>query len=142
MASHVQEVARAHGVVGVEEDLAEAGEICAAGNLGQDGRSPLHLRLAADAGGEAQSEQPLAGEGGADAHEPAMMEEGEAGAGARSAWSSVDLTRSPHERVARDAGGVRELVDEDVVHAGLARSRYLDSELGVDGLADGHSALG
>src|SRR5215467_14740286 len=141
MASHVEEVARAHGVVGVEEDLTEAGEICAAGDLGQDGRAPLHLRLAADAGDEAQPEQPLAGEGGADAHEAAMMEEGEAGAGARSARSRVDLPRPPHERVARDAGGVRELVDEDVVHGGLARARYLDTELGVDGVAYRHSAL-
>src|SRR5215470_6460774 len=142
MASHVEEVTRAHGVIGVEKDLAEAGEICATGDLGQDGRPPLYLRLAADAGGEAQSEQPLAGEGGADAHEAAMMEEGKACAGARSARSGVDLARPPYERVARDAGGVRELVDEDIVHGGLARSRYLDMELGVDGVAYGHSALG
>src|SRR5262249_57997165 len=141
MASHVEEVTRAHGVVGVEKELTEAGEICAAGDLGQDSRPPLHLRLATDAGGEAQPEQPLAGEGGADAHEAAMMEEGKACAGARSARSGVDLARPPYERVARDAHGVRELVDEDVVHGGLARARYLDTELGVDGVAYRQSPL-
>src|SRR5262249_26572692 len=75
MASHVEEIARTHGVVGVEKDLAEAGEICAAGDLGQDGRPPLHLRLAADAGGEAQAEKALADEGGAHPQAAAMMVE-------------------------------------------------------------------
>src|SRR5262249_50463788 len=125
MASHVEEIARAHGIVGVEEDLTEAGQVRAARDLGQNGRPPFYLRLAADAGGETEAEQPLADEGGADAQEAAMVEEGETRARARPARSRVDLARSPHECVARDGGGVGKLVDEDIVHARLARPRNL-----------------
>jgi len=71
-----------------------------------------------------------------------MVEEGEARAGPRPARRGVDLARPPHECVARDGGGVRKLVDEDVVHAGLAYPRDLDAELGIDGVAHGHPALG
>jgi hypothetical protein len=37
--------------------------------------------------------------------------------------------------------GVRQLVDEDVVHLGLPKSGDLDVQLGIDGLADCHPAL-
>src|SRR5262245_42855453 len=102
MASHVEEVARAHGIVGVEENLAEAGEVRAARDFGQDGGVALDERLTADACGEAEAEQALADEGGADAQETAMVKEGEARTRPRPARRGVDLARPPHERVAGD----------------------------------------
>src|SRR5262249_50927554 len=131
--SYVQKEAGPHRVVGIEHDLAEAGQVRSPGDLGQDGRPPaLCHRLAADPGCEAQPEQALADERGADAHEAPMVEEGQACARARPARGGIDLARAPDERVGRDAVGVWELVNEHVVHARLAEARYLDLELSVD----------
>ena len=71
-----------------------------------------------------------------------MMEEGQARARARPTGGGVDLARTPDEGIARHAAGIRQLVDEHVVHARLAEILCLDLELGVDRVADGHAPLG
>src|SRR5689334_2797494 len=140
-ASRVEQEAVPERVGGIEQELAEAGEIGGAGDLGQDGRAPLYPRLARDASREVETEQPPADQCRADGHETAVMKERHARARARAAWRRVDLARAPYERVGRHAVGVRQLVDEDVVHLGLAKSGDLDVQLGIDGLADCHPAL-
>src|SRR4029450_11062890 len=138
-----EQVHGAHRVVGTEQELAEAREVRGAGDLGQDRRPPVFQhRLATDPGGEAEAEQPFADERGADAHETPMMEEGEACARARPTRGGVDLARTPDEGVARHPAGIRQLVDEHVVHARLPEIRCLDLELGVHCVAYGHAPLG
>src|SRR5438552_3840490 len=72
---------------------------------------------------------------------PAVMEERHPRAGPGSAGRRVDLPRSPHERVRRDARAVRQLVYEHVVDADLAEARHVHLELSIDGLANGHASL-
>src|SRR5919106_2395771 len=140
-ASRVEQEAVPERIGGGEQGLAEAREIGRAGNLGQNGRAPLDQGLARDAPGEVEPEQPPADERRADRHETAVMEERHARARARAARRRVDLARAPHERIGRHAVGVGQLVDQDVIHAGLPEPGDLDMELGVDRLADRHSAL-
>src|SRR5207244_1699413 len=84
---------------------------------------------------------PAARDARAHTHEAAMMEQRHARAGARPTRRRVDLARTPHERVRRYTAAVRQLVDEDVVHAGLAETGHVHLELSVDGLADRHASL-
>src|SRR5262245_60089639 len=58
--SRLEEVAAAHGVVGVEPELARAREVGGARDLGQDGPPSLDLGEAGDAAREVEAEQPLA----------------------------------------------------------------------------------
>src|SRR5712664_1855501 len=118
--SRLEQVAGPHGIVRIEQELAHAGEVGGAGDLGQDRAAPFHLGLAGDPAREVEPEEPAAHERGADPHEPAVMEERHARARARSARRGVHLARTPHERVGGHAVAVRQLVDEDVVHARLA----------------------
>src|SRR5215813_1244073 len=141
MASRVEQVAAAQRIGRIEVELAEAREICGPGYLGQDGGPAVHLREAGDARRELESEEAFADVRGANAHEPSMVEEGQPGARARSAGRGVNLAGAPHERVARDAVSIRQLVDEHVLHARLAGSRDLDLELRIDRVTDGHASL-
>src|SRR2546422_3299439 len=70
------------------------------------------------------------------------MEERHARTRARPARRGVDLSRTPPEGVRRHAGGVRELVDEDHLHARLAEAWHVDPELSVDRLPDRDAARG
>src|SRR2546426_1975804 len=139
--SRVEEEPGAHGIGRIEEELAEAGEVCRPGDLRKDRATPLHRGLPRDAPREVQPEQAAAHEGRADGHHAAVVEERHARARAGAARRRVDLARTPDERVRRHAVRVRQLVDEHVVHAGLAHARDVDPELGVHGLANRHPAL-
>src|SRR5437899_1721635 len=97
--SRPEEVACAHRILGIEHELAHAGEVGGAGDLRKDRASPLDLGLAGDPAPEVESEQPSADERRPDPHETPMMEERHPRARARPARSRVDLTRAPHEGV-------------------------------------------
>src|SRR5437899_488667 len=140
--SPLEEVAVPHRVVRIEEELAEAGEIGGAGDLRKDCRLALDVGLAGDSAREVEPQQPATRDRRADAHQAAVMEERHARARARAAGGGVDLARAPHQRVRRHAGDVRELVNEDVVHARLAETGNVDPELCVHRLADCHATLG
>ena len=58
MGSGVQEEAGAERIVGIEEQLAEAGEIGGAGDLREDGGSPLHDGLPRDAARKSSPSRP------------------------------------------------------------------------------------
>src|SRR5882724_834714 len=141
LASRVEEEPGADGVGRIEEELAEAGEVRRPGDLRKDRGPPLHRGLPRDAPREVQPEQAAAHEGRADVHHAAVVEERHARARAGAAGGGVDLARAPDERVRRHAVLVRQLVDENVVHAGLAHARDFDAELGVHRLANRHAAL-
>src|SRR5262245_65281570 len=99
----LEEVAGGQGIVGIEQDLAQTGQVRGAGDLGQDGGTPVDFRLPRDPTGEAQAEQSLAYQRGPDAHQPPMVKEREPRAGAGSARGGVDLARPPDEGVSRHA---------------------------------------
>src|SRR2546422_1812871 len=107
--SHPEEVACAHRILGIEHELAHAGEVGGAGDLRKDRASPLDLGLAGDPAPEVESEQPSADERRPDPHETPMMEERHPRARARPARSRVDLTRAPHEGVGRSEEHTSEL---------------------------------
>ena len=71
-----------------------------------------------------------------------MVKEGHARARAGAAGRRIDLARAPDEGVRRYAIGAGQLVNEDVVDRRLPEAGHLDLKLRVDGLADGHAALG
>src|SRR5207245_7862722 len=83
--SRLEQVAGPHRVVGIEEELAEAGEIGGAGDLRKDRAPALDQGLAGDAAGEVEPEQPAARDRRAHAHQTTVVEEGHARAGARPA---------------------------------------------------------
>src|SRR5262245_23016109 len=56
--SGVEQEAGPQRVGGIEQELAEAGEIGGAGDLGQDRRAVLHAGFAGDAAREVEAEQP------------------------------------------------------------------------------------
>src|SRR5881397_3622639 len=140
--SRLQEVARAHRILGIEQELTEAGEVRGAGDLREDRPMGLDRGLAGDPASEIEAEQPPADERRPDSHEAPVMEERHPCARPRPARRRVDLTRTPHEGVGGHAGGVRQLVDEHVIDRRLAKARHDDLELGIDRLADGRAPLG
>src|SRR5262249_20666212 len=73
--SRVEEESGSHGIVRIEQELARAGEVGGAGDLRKNGRPAFEARLAGDASGEVQAEQPAAHDRGTDGHEPAMVEQ-------------------------------------------------------------------
>src|SRR5256886_1053617 len=141
-ASRVEEESGPHGIGRIEQELAEAGEIGRPRDLRQDRGAPLHRALSRDAPREVEAEEPAAHERVADGHHAPVVKQRHARARAGAAGCCVHLARAPHERVGRHALRVRELVDEDVVHGGLAHARDVDAELSVHRLADGHPTLG
>src|SRR5262245_9380817 len=142
MGLRLEEESGAHGIVGVEEELAEAGQVRGAGNLRKDRAAALEHGFAGDAAGEVEAQQPPARDARARAHEPAVVEERHARAGSRAAGCRVDLARPPHERVRRDTRAVGQFVHEDVVDARLAEARHTHLELGIDRVAHRHAPLG
>src|SRR2546422_8928113 len=139
--SCLEKVAGSHRVVGIEEELAEASEVGGAGDLRKDRAPALDFALPGDSAPEVEPQQPATRDRRADAHQATVMEERHARAGARAAGGGVDLARAPDQRVRRHAGDVRELVNEDVVHAHLAETGNVDPELCVHRLADCHAPL-
>src|SRR5438093_2181156 len=75
IASRVEQVARAHGIGRIEQELAEPGEVRRPGDLRQDRGLAVERGLARDASGEVEPEEPAAHERRADAHEPAAVEQ-------------------------------------------------------------------
>src|SRR5438874_10392884 len=140
--SRVEEESGPHGIGRIEQELAEAGEIGRPRDLRQDRGAPLYRALSRDAPREVEAEEPAAHERVADGHHAAVVKQRHARARAGAAGCCVHLARARHQRVGRHALRVRQLVDEDVVHGGLADARDVDAELGVHRLADGHPALG
>src|SRR6266446_8572243 len=141
MGSRLEEESGSNRIVGIEEELAESGEVRGSGDLRQDRAPALDRGLAGDAAREVETQEPAARDAPAHRQEPAVMEERHPRAGPGSAGRRVDLPRSPHERVRRDARAVRQLVYEHVVHADLAEARHDHLELSIDGLANGHASL-
>src|SRR5260370_18409113 len=140
-ASRVEEESGSHGVGRIEQELAEAGEIGGPGDLRQDRRAPLHRALPRDAPREVEAEQPAAHERVADGHHAPVVEQPHARPPAGAPGRRVHLAPAPHQRLWGHALRVRQLVDEDVLHGGLAHPRDVHPELGVHRLADGHPAL-
>src|SRR5262249_20137631 len=121
-ASCIEQEAGAHGIRRIEEQLAHAGEIRGAGDLRRNRRPALDADFGCDTSGEIEAEQPAADERRAGTHEPPMMEQRHACAGAGAARRGVDLARTPDERIRRDAVRIGQLVDEDVVDGGFAHA--------------------
>src|SRR5256712_12092724 len=140
--SCLEQVAGPHRVVGIEEELAEAGEVGGAGDLRKDRAPALDFGLPGDSAREVDPRHPAPRARRPNAHQPRWREERHARAGARAAGGGVDLARAPDQRVRRHAGDVRELVNEDVVHARLAETGNVDPELCVHRLTDRHAPLG
>src|SRR5262249_39340729 len=113
--SRLEEESGPHRIVGVEEELAEAGQVRGAGDLWQDRAAAVDHGFAGDAAREVETQEAAARDARARAHEPAMVEERHARAGSRAAGRRVDLARPPHERVRRDTRAVGQFVHENVV---------------------------
>src|SRR5262245_18788189 len=75
MGSRLEEESGSHRIVGIEEELAEAGQVRGAGDLRQDRAAALDRGLARDAAGEVEAQQAPARDARARAHEPAVVEE-------------------------------------------------------------------
>src|SRR6266571_7997214 len=99
--SRLEQVTGPHRVVGIEEELAEAGEIGGAGDLREDRAPALDQGLAGDSAREVEPQEPAARDRRAHAHQATVMEERHARARPRPAGRGVDLPRAPHEGVRR-----------------------------------------